>query len=144
MIGDITSRDEQGIIPRVLLQMFEMIETMKRCDETKSAIIRITFLEIYNEDCRDLLQLNDTTSRDIVIRTGKDGNIVTLGARDERVHSYEEAMQLLELGVSNRATAETKLNSSSSRSHSVFTISLDISSPSVSWFEVFFQTATNK
>ena len=74
---------------------------------------------------RDLLH-PDISSRDIMIREDRDGRIFFTGARDEVVKSTEEAIHLLEMGNIQRTTAGTKMNATSSRSHAIFTISLEL------------------
>jgi kinesin family protein 4/21/27 len=82
-------------------------------------------IEIYNEECKDLLHI-DIPSKDIFIREDKDGRIFFTGAREETVIDVKSAFYFLEQGNLNRRTGETMLNQSSSRSHAIFTISFDI------------------
>jgi len=82
-------------------------------------------LEIYNDECRDLLHPEIPTT-DIALREDKDGKIFFTGAREELVTGTNAALRFLEMGNSNRSTAETLMNQTSSRSHAIFTISMEL------------------
>ena len=68
----------------------------------------------------------EITSREILIREDTHGKIFLTGAREVVVRSYEDAIACLEEGCLNRTTAGTLMNEGSSRSHSVFTLSVDV------------------
>ena len=127
-----------GIIPRVIKSMFGRIE-----EEEKSGIakfkIRVSFLEIHNEQINDLLQLSKKMNEEnfkprsktainessISIRENSKGNIVLNGLSEEEVQSAKEIYTYLEQGSLARQTASTNMNATSSRSHAIFTISID-------------------
>lgn len=104
----------QGIIPRILRDVFQV----RRNDEyrEKDVTVRIGFVEIYNEECKDLLH-PEVDPKDIVIREDADGHIFMTGAQDDAVNSAEEALALLEVGGQRRTIGNTLLNATSSRSH---------------------------
>nr|XP_009942114.1 PREDICTED: kinesin-like protein KIF7 [Opisthocomus hoazin] len=64
------NEDEQGIIPRALAETFRLIDENDLVDYT----VRVSYLEVYKEEFRDLLQV-DTASKDIQIREDDKGNI---------------------------------------------------------------------
>ncbi|KFR01163.1 Kinesin-like KIF7, partial [Opisthocomus hoazin] len=68
------NEDEQGIIPRALAETFRLIDENDLVDYT----VRVSYLEVYKEEFRDLLQV-DTASKDIQIREDDKGNIGTCG-----------------------------------------------------------------
>lgn len=114
--------EEEGIIPRAIRQIFDYF----RADKTGRVVsLHISFLEIYNDECRDLLH-PDIASRDIMIREDKDGRIFFTGAREEVVTSVEDSLYFLERGNLSRTTAETFMNATSSRSHAIFSISIEL------------------
>jgi hypothetical protein len=103
-------------------------------------IIKCTFLEIYNEEFHDLLDQGAFTAgssssaavmdrfmqkKDITIREEKNGNISVYGLREEKVNCYEELAACLDRGSNFRSTASTMMNNCSSRSHAIFTISIE-------------------
>lgn len=108
-----TATEDEGIIPRAINDVFRTIKSDK---DGKMASVRVSMIEIYNDDCRDLLH-PDILPRDIMIREDKDGRIFFTGAREEAVSDARTAMFYLEQGNLNRSTAETLMNSTSSRSH---------------------------
>jgi len=83
--------------------------------------VRASYLEIYNEEIRDLLH-PDTPSKSIAIREGDGGSVFVVGVGEEGVGGAEGMHRLLDTGTSNRTTAGTLMNSQSSRSHSIFSI----------------------
>jgi hypothetical protein len=134
IIGELRkSADSQGIIPRAVHQIFDTISLRIAEDSRIKFNVLVSFLEIYNDECRDLLH-QDVSPRDINIREGKDGKIFTTGIRSEVVYTREEALLLLEYGAKFRMTGGTEMNNVSSRSHSIYTVSLEILLPSVRYF----------
>ena len=63
--------------------------------------------------------------KEISIREEKNGNISVYGLREEKVNCYEELAACLDRGSNFRSTASTMMNSCSSRSHAIFTISIE-------------------
>uniref|UniRef100_A0A8C1LHH2 Zgc:56231 n=1 Tax=Cyprinus carpio TaxID=7962 RepID=A0A8C1LHH2_CYPCA len=88
----------------------------------------VAFYEIYNEHVYDLLQLAQTskTKRRLALRVCEDstGNSYIRDLRWVNVQNAEETSKILRVGNKNRSAAATKMNQSSSRSHSIFTIKL--------------------
>lgn len=122
--------DEAGIIPRAIYHIFEYLRSEKAVG--RMASVRVSMIELYNDECKDLLH-PEIPSRDIMIREDKHGRIFFTGAREEVVTNAATAMQYLEQGNLNRSTAETMMNQNSSRSHAIFTISLEMLEYAVSF-----------
>lgn len=131
--------DDEGIIPRALRHIFTYLDSSsstsnnndtpqrdKDSDQNviKLASVHVSFLEIYNEECKDLLH-PEIASREIMIREDKDGRIFFTGAREEICSSVDGALALLEMGNLQRTTAGTYMNATSSRSHAIFTVNLE-------------------
>ena len=114
--------DNDGIIPRVIKNLFQMIYE-KEQDTNNTYKIFVQFLEIYGEDIKDLL--DETKTSKVVIRETPNGEVFVSGAREELVTSYEQMIKCLEDGTKHRSTAATKMNSTSSRSHAIFTITIE-------------------
>ena len=66
-----------------------------------------------------------TQKKDITVREEKSGSISVFGLREEKVSCYDELAACLDRGSSFRSTACTLMNNSSSRSHAIFTISIE-------------------
>lgn len=123
IIGNPKNDDEKGILPRILKQIFDTIQNQSKYADIK---LSISYLEIYNEEVHDLLH-PEVLSKDILIRETKEGQIFFTGAKDEEVCDIDEALYYLEKGNICRSTAETNLNMTSSRSHAIFTMNIEIS-----------------
>ncbi|XP_053768823.1 kinesin-like protein KIF7 isoform X2 [Desmodus rotundus] len=112
--------DEQGIIPRVMAEAFKLIDENDLLD----CLVHVTYLEVYKEEFRDLLEVG-TASRDIQLREDDRGNVVLCGVKEVDVEGLDEVLSLLEMGNAARHTGATHLNRLSSRSHTVFTVTLE-------------------
>ncbi|XP_056155227.1 kinesin-like protein KIF20A [Lampris incognitus] len=88
----------------------------------------VAFFEIYNECVYDLLQATSCSKLKkrsaLRVCEDSDGNTYVRGLKWINIQSLEEASKLLRFGNKNRSAASTKLNQSSSRSHSIFTMKL--------------------
>eukprot|EP00898_Chlorokybus_atmophyticus_P004331 jgi/Chlat1/489/Chrsp103S01091 len=111
---------EIGILPRVIRMLFDQMDENKEVD----FLIRCAYLEIHNEEIRDLLH-PDTPSKAITIREDAGGEIFVVGIREQVVTGYEDMCRCLEHGSSARTTGSTLMNEQSSRSHAIFTITLE-------------------
>ncbi|KAI8371106.1 P-loop containing nucleoside triphosphate hydrolase protein [Blakeslea trispora] len=118
--SDIKSPDS-GIIPRFAENLFEWIEQQK--DEMKSYETKVSFLELYNEDIIDLLDPK-AMSNMITIREDSNGNISWTGVYEKSVQSSTDLLNCLFQGSVSRTTASTDMNSNSSRSHAIFSVTL--------------------
>lgn len=111
--------DEAGIIPRVLHQLFNKLEI----DDTENCV-KCSFIELYNEDLRDLLSVEESVKLKIfddVSRKGHAGTIIQ-GMEEKHIKNASEGIKVLQDGSLKRQVAATKCNDLSSRSHTVFTI----------------------
>ena len=115
--------DQIGVAPRVVADVFA--EALRRAETGESDVrVRCAFLEVHNEEVRDLLH-PDVNPKRISIRERADGAIVAAGAREAATRSSDEMLRLLELGCVARTTGGTKMNAQSSRSHAIFTIIIE-------------------
>jgi kinesin family protein 11 len=126
MEGDISRNESNllsesaGVIPRAIKQIFETLESAG-----SEYSVKVSYLELYNEKITDLLGIGDDQSDHQLCEDGR-GGVVVRGLEDEIVKTSEEIYAVLEKGQARRRTAETKLNKESSRSHSVFTVTIHI------------------
>ncbi|CAM9741982.1 unnamed protein product, partial [Discosporangium mesarthrocarpum] len=116
------SEEEQGIIPRVINSMFDMIRDSQEQRLHVVYTIRCQFLEIYGEDLHDLLE---PAGSSVTIREGESGEVNVHGAKEELVQGAEDMAMLLERGSLCRTTGSTLMNAHSSRSHAIFTVLLE-------------------
>ncbi|MBA0837110.1 hypothetical protein Goarm_009290 [Gossypium armourianum] len=127
-----------GIIPKVMETMFKRVEATKHSTEI---LIRVSFIEIFKEEVFDLLDSNSATLSKaegapfskptapgrlpIQIRETVNGGITLAGVTEAEVRTKEEMASYLSRGSLSRATGSTNMNSQSSRSHAIFTITLE-------------------
>ncbi|CAI6335930.1 unnamed protein product [Periconia digitata] len=125
MTGDISNvlplPDAAGIVPRVLYSLFNKLDAADTECSVKSS-----FIELYNEELRDLLATDDSVKLKIYDDNNKKGSSTTLvqGMEERHLKSATEGIQLLREGSHKRQVAATKCNDLSSRSHTVFTITV--------------------
>ncbi|XP_072285830.1 chromosome-associated kinesin KIF4A [Pyxicephalus adspersus] len=109
-----------GVIPRVIKALFKEIQ--QRTDwEFK---LKVSYLEIYNEEIIDLLAPRERTSP-ISIREDPKEGIKICGLMERDVKTDVDMVSCLEQGNNCRTVASTAMNSQSSRSHAIFTISVE-------------------
>lgn len=121
------SEKELGMIPRAVRQVFDSAKAMERDDW--SFKLRASFLEIYNEAVRDLLgdgvKAGNNKAGDHKITFNADTKLCTVSDMTVAdVTNEEQVQRLIERSMRNRATAATKVNERSSRSHSVFRLQI--------------------
>ena len=122
MSGSSLDYKYRGLIPRAVSLMFQEIQS--RYDQ--SIVVRVSYLEIYNETMCDLL--SPEISSNIAINEDGKGGIFMKGMTHKICNNEEEALSLLFEGETNRTIAQHRLNQASSRSHSIFTLSLEMRS----------------
>ncbi|XP_034691397.1 kinesin-like protein KIN-4A isoform X2 [Vitis riparia] len=129
---------QTGLIPQAMNALFNKIETLKHQSEFQ---LHVSFIEILKEEVRDLLE-SPTVSKPeatnghaariavpgrppIQIRETSNGVITLAGSTEVSVSTLKEMASCLEQGSFSRATGSTNMNNQSSRSHAIFTISLE-------------------
>uniref|UniRef100_A0A8D3CZQ0 Kinesin-like protein n=1 Tax=Scophthalmus maximus TaxID=52904 RepID=A0A8D3CZQ0_SCOMX len=113
----------RGVIPRSFEYLFFLINReVERSAQSKSFLCKCSFIEIYNEQIYDLL---DTASASLFLRENIKKGVFVEGAVEKFVNSAAGAYQVLSMGWRNRRVASTSMNRESSRSHAVFTMTLE-------------------
>nr|VDD09568.1 unnamed protein product [Brassica oleracea] len=116
MGGDLPA--EAGVIPRAVRHIFETLESQKA-----DYSMKVTFLELYNEEVTDLLAQEDSSrsssddkqKKPVSLMEDEKGYVVLRGLEEEVVYSAND-IYALQRGSSKRLTADTLLNKRSSRS----------------------------
>lgn len=143
--------DYLGVIPRAAMAIFEKLgggrpqqsnrssmtglRAPKRYStlpaavstEDKTWTLKATYVEIYNEQVRDLLVPEHTPAheREVVnIRENTKGHILLTGLHQVEIKTVEDLMAALNFGSMIRQTDATAINAKSSRSHAVFSLNL--------------------
>ncbi|RLN75703.1 hypothetical protein BBJ28_00001794, partial [Nothophytophthora sp. Chile5] len=124
--GQEKNEELQGIIPRVIKAVFSKLQQQESSDNQRRTehTLRVEYVEIYNEELRDLLH-PETPSRQLAIREDGEGNIVVSGAKSEPADSKAAVFRHLVVGGASRVTGSTLMNEQSSRSHAIFSLLLE-------------------
>lgn len=129
MVGDRSDRDvswdedpTSGVIPRAIDQLIEELQA-----QDAEYTVRVSFLELYNEDAYDLLSpLSDTNKLKIYNDSERKGSVIIQNLVEMIVKTKSEIFEILEKGTLKRQTAPTLMNACSSRSHSIFSVTAHI------------------
>ncbi|CAD5217128.1 unnamed protein product [Bursaphelenchus xylophilus] len=120
MMGKPNDPDEMGIIPRLCRDLYNRVE--QTTDHNLQYKVEVSYMEIYCEKVRDLLSRTPTDNlrvREHPLFGPYVDNLEKMAAP-----SYEDIFELMDSGNKARTVAATNMNSTSSRSHAVFTIVL--------------------
>ncbi|OAF54853.2 hypothetical protein VC83_08676 [Pseudogymnoascus destructans] len=144
--------DVMGVIPRAAAALFEKLEGPKPASNRdsisalrapkrysaqpgayagkpaeKNWTLKATYVEIYNEQLRDLLVPEHVPMAErgqVSIREDTKGHILLTGLHAVDVNSVEDLLNALNFGSMIRQTDSTAINAKSSRSHAVFSLNL--------------------
>uniref|UniRef100_A0A452SZL4 Kinesin family member 4A n=2 Tax=Ursus TaxID=9639 RepID=A0A452SZL4_URSMA len=110
-----------GVIPRVIQLLFKEIDKKSDIEFT----LKVSYLEIYNEEILDLLCPSREKASQINIREDPKEGIKIVGLTEKTVVVALDTVSCLEQGNNCRTVASTAMNSQSSRSHAIFTIAIE-------------------
>ncbi|KAL0359397.1 UNVERIFIED_CONTAM: Kinesin-like protein KIN-7K, chloroplastic [Sesamum angustifolium] len=108
-----------GIIPLAVKDAFSIIQETP----SREFLLRVSYLEIYNEVVNDLL---NPAGQNLRIREDAQGTFVE-GVKEEVVLSPAHALSLIAAGEEHRHVGSTNFNLQSSRSHTIFTLTIESS-----------------
>mmetsp|Transcript_21126 Transcript_21126/g.39027 ORF Transcript_21126/g.39027 Transcript_21126/m.39027 type:complete len:1097 (+) Transcript_21126:55-3345(+) len=120
MTGVPDSLELRGIIPNSFAHIFEEIIEHSN---TKTYLVRCSFLEIYNEQLKDLL--DHKTEKKLSLKENKDHGVYVAGLSSHPVTNINVIEKFMEEGTKHRTTRETMMNERSSRSHSLFIVQIE-------------------
>ncbi|KAI9761846.1 MAG: Kinesin heavy chain [Chaenotheca gracillima] len=118
MGSDIDNEDSRGIIPRIVEQIFANILTSPGNIEYT---VRVSYMEIYMERIRDLLAPQNDN---LPVHEEKSRGVYVKGLLEIYVSSVQEVYEVMRRGGAARAVAATNMNQESSRSHSIFVVTI--------------------
>jgi hypothetical protein len=123
---------EKGLVQHSLDFIFSHIKEYQ-----SEFIIKASFIEIYNEEIKDLCNVKN--KKNIIIRESRETSSVNLiGVSELPVNDSQDAINLLMTGLMNRKTASTLSNDTSSRSHAIYTLNIERVSEIASAFKINF------
>jgi kinesin family protein 5 len=118
MQGLLENPELQGIIPRMLSHVFHHIDNVAK---DTNFVVKVAMVEIYMEKIKDLL---NPVNNNMAIREEKGKGVYIEDLKEVSVDKIDEVLQLMEDGLKNRAVAYTDMNATSSRSHSIFILTI--------------------
>ncbi|KAJ2027169.1 hypothetical protein H4S03_008368 [Coemansia sp. S3946] len=117
------SDDGTGVVPRALRWLFAWWAAQ---DAARRGSVRISFLEVYNDELIDLVA--QTQGRGvrppIFVREDAKGHVVWTGVKEVLVSDADAALAILADGSRERQTGGTRMNEKSSRSHAIYSVTL--------------------
>ncbi|CAE6996136.1 hypothetical protein CFE70_000245 [Pyrenophora teres f. teres 0-1] len=119
MGSDMDDEHGKGVIPRIVQQIFASILASPSNIEYT---VRVSYMEIYMERIRDLLMPQNDN---LPVHEEKNRGVYVKGLLEVYVSSEEEVYEVLRRGGSARAVSATNMNAESSRSHSIFVVTVN-------------------
>ena len=110
--------DEPGIIPRFGRELFE------RASVHEGARVFVSYTQLYNEGFYDLLE--PQSGAELKLRRSETRGVHVQGLAERRIFSAAELQQLVAKAEQHRVVAATTINASSSRSHTILTLTLSM------------------
>ena len=115
MTGVVDDPEYMGIMPRAFQDVLQQ--------QGAKMSVQASYMEVYNEEIRDLL--SETPKRKLKLHEKPKTGVYVDGLSEHQVQSPDDLLELLNLGLSNRAIGATNMNAVSSRSHSLFQIKIE-------------------
>ncbi|PSR77298.1 kinesin heavy chain [Coniella lustricola] len=118
MGSSIDDTENRGVIPRIVEQIFASIMSSP---STIEYTVRVSYMEIYMERIRDLMAPQNDN---LPVHEEKNRGVYVKGLLEIYVSSVQEVFEVMRRGGNARAVAATNMNQESSRSHSIFVITV--------------------
>ena len=115
MLGN--SQNERGIMPRAVSDLFKILQKKKN----KEFRIQVSYIEIYNEEIRDLLGNRE----EIKLHEDPVKGVLLQGVKELYVENVDNFFDILYKGNQKRTTGKTNVNETSSRSHALLKINIE-------------------
>ena len=106
----------RGVIPNSFDHIFQNI----KADPSTQFLVRCSYLEIYNEEIRDLL--GDDTLAKLTLKEDPTRGVFVKDLKEVVVQDVVGINKVMDIGFQNRTVGATLMNEGSSRSHSIFTV----------------------
>nr|CAD2178202.1 unnamed protein product [Meloidogyne enterolobii] len=123
-IGKNIASDQRGVIPNSIDQIFQHIA---QSPPSLQYLVRASFLEIYQEEIRDLLDKSGGTGKRLELKERPDVGVYVRDLSSFVTQSVEEIEHVLKVGHSNRSVGRTNMNEHSSRSHAILVLTVESS-----------------
>lgn len=120
MEGSKMDHERRGVIPRSFEHIFNHIGR----SENMQYLVRASYLEIYQEEIRDLLHIDQSLRFEL--KEKPDTGVFVKDLSSAVCKSAAEIQQLMNVGNQNRTIGATNMNEHSSRSHAIFMITIEM------------------
>jgi len=114
---------QSGIMDNCFNHVFNFISAAAKDTQF---LVRASYYEIYNEEIRDLLKKNSASSKSLELKESGPNSVYVKNLSCYVVNNVSELKKLKALGEKQRSVASTNMNLRSSRSHTVFTITIEM------------------
>ncbi|XP_029965938.1 kinesin-like protein KIF3C [Salarias fasciatus] len=118
--------EKRGVIPNAFDHIFTHIS---RSQSDRQYLVRASYLEIYREEIRDLLDPNHGSARALELRESPETGVYVRDLTSCVCKSIKEIEEVMNVGNQARAVGATDMNEHSSRSHALFLITVECSQP---------------
>ncbi|XP_069017614.1 kinesin-like protein KIF3C [Embiotoca jacksoni] len=118
--------EKRGVIPNAFDHIFTHIS---RSQSDRQYLVRASYLEIYREEVRDLLDPNHGNARALDLRESPETGVYVRDLTSCVCKSIKEIEEVMNVGNQARAVGATDMNEHSSRSHALFLITVECSQP---------------
>lgn len=118
--------EKRGVIPNAFDHIFTHIS---RSQSDKQYLVRASYLEIYLEEIRDLLDPKHGSTRGLELRENPESGVYVRDLTSCVCKSIKEIEEVMNMGNQARAVGATDMNEHSSRSHALFLITVECSQP---------------
>ncbi|XP_034231608.1 kinesin-like protein KIF11-A [Thrips palmi] len=109
-----------GLIPRAVCALFDELRVLQ-----VEYTVRISLLELYNEELYDLLSPDEVPPKlRLFDDVAKKGSVIIQGLQEVMVHNQSQVLDELRKGSAKRQVAATLMNAQSSRSHTIFCVTV--------------------
>lgn len=102
-----------GLVSLAVREVFDLIAATPG----REFLLRVSYMEIYNEDINDLLAPENCR---LPVHESREAGVHVAGLREDIVSSPDQVLELLDQGERHRHVGETRMNKASSRSHTIF------------------------
>ena len=139
--GEVDLPEDAGIMPRSFAHLFSAVNSLQSRSQGARYLIRCSFIEIYNEELRDLLAVETRDSslpgakkKKLEIKETESQSVYVRDCIVRMARTPKDLLNALKDGVKSRAVGDTQMNRESSRSHCIFTVYIEMQEElKVSW-----------
>jgi kinesin family protein 3/17 len=133
--GEVDLPEDAGIMPRSFAHLFSAVNSLQTRSHGARYLIRCSFIEIFNEELRDLLavETRDSSSslpgakkKKLEIKETESQSVYVRDCIVRMARTPKDLLNALKDGVKSRAVGDTQMNRESSRSHCIFTVYIEM------------------